>query len=283
MTMRARALGLGGEIAKAAAVGLAGQALAAVVVAVAGGFAVLIWTGGSLPAWVVFLVVVVLVVVAATLLGQQYRSAALADEDSEGLKTELRHSERYSGLVQDALDALQRVISGDVGDGIDRFIEQAVLEPAQRILGEKPAENVRLSVLLPSEADPERWSMRWSAGHTMVGRHKYDQLIAETMARHAYERSESQCWGDIEAQTDFRQNPEASAPTRSLASIPILNRDLVLGVFNAISSEKDAFDDAEQKFLLSLAGIIAVAVSVWGEAGGGVAKRGPTGKPSSLR
>ena len=85
------------------------------------------------------------------------------------------------------------------------------------------------------------------------------------MARHAYERKEPQYWGDVEAQTDFRQNPEASAPTRSLASIPILSGDRVLGVFNAVSAERDAFDDTEQKFLLSLAGIIAVAVSVWSE------------------
>jgi len=237
-SMRERALGLGVEIARAAAVDLAGKALSFAAIAVVGAFAVLVWTGASVPAWVVFLLIVVLIAVAAALLRQQYGSASAAGEESDALKTELRRNEQYSGLVQDALDALQRVISGDVGGKIDHYIEQAVLEPAQRILAEKPADSVRLSVLLPSDSDTERWSMSWSAGHSMVGRQKYHQPIARTMARHAYERRESQYWGDVEAQTDFRQNPEASAPTRSLASIPILNGDHVLGVFNAVSAER---------------------------------------------
>jgi GAF domain-containing protein len=137
------------------------------------------------------------------------------------------------------------------------------LEPAQRILSEKPAEKVRLAVLLPDDDNPDLWSMRWSAGHSMIGKIKFAEPIANTLSRHAFESGEAQYWGDVTEQSEFRQNPQASAPTHSLASIPIREGDAILGVFNAISSEKEAFDDAEQTFLASLAGVLAVAVSVW--------------------
>jgi putative methionine-R-sulfoxide reductase with GAF domain len=105
--------------------------------------------------------------------------------------------------------------------------------------------------------------MPWAAGHSVVGKSKYDQPIAATMARHAYETGVPQYWEDTESQTEFRQNPLASAPTRSMVSIPIRKGDDILGVFDAVSSEEDAFDRTEQRFLVSLAGVIAVAVSVW--------------------
>ncbi len=280
--IKERALGVGGEIAKAAAVGLAGQGLAAVVLLLVGGFAALLLTGAAVPAWVLLVMVVILLAIAALLLGQQYRLATEAAEDAAELKLESSRGEQYSGMVQDALDELQRVISGDVDAEVDRYVEQAVLEPALRILSEKPTERVRLSVLLPATDDRERWSMRWAAGHSLAGREKYDQKISQTMARHAFERGDPQYWGDVEGQADFRQNPAASAPTRSLASIPILEGEEVVGVFNAVSSERDAFDDAEQKFLLSLAGILAVAIGFWRRGGWDRPDRGLTAHPSSL-
>jgi GAF domain-containing protein len=97
----------------------------------------------------------------------------------------------------------------------------------------------------------------------VIGKLKYAEPIKGTLARHAFESGEPQYWPDTSQQTEFQQNPLASAPMCSLASIPIREGDEILGVVNAISSEKDAFDDAEQTFLASLAGVIAVAVSVW--------------------
>lgn len=254
---------VGSDILRAAAVDVAGKALVSIGGTVLVAFGLLIWRGGSIPAWIVLLVVVSLIGLAVALLRQQNGILGFVEEDKEALEKELGRHNEYAGHLQNSLDALQRVISGDVDAGIPYYLEQAVLEPARSILSEKPAENIRLSVLLPADDDPDRWSMRWSAGHSMVGKLKYNERIADTLARHAFERGEPQDWSDTEAQTDFRQNPEASAPTRSLVSIPIAEGDAVLGVFNAVSAERDAFDDAEKKFLASLAGIIAVAVSVW--------------------
>lgn len=256
---------LGSEILRAAAVEVAGKLLLGAGVAMLAAFGLLIWQGGSIPAWLVLMIVAILVAIAVALLRQQTSVFDGVAQDRQALTQELGRHNEYSGHLQNSLDALQRVISGDVDAEIPYFLEQAVLEPARSILSEKPAEKVRLSVLLPDDDDPDRWSMRWSAGHSMVGKLKYDERIADTLARHAFERGEPQDWSDTEAQTDFRQNPQASAPTRSLVSIPIFEGDDVLGVFNAVSSEREAFDDAEKKFLRSLAGIIAVAVSVWRE------------------
>src|SRR5918994_1016432 len=141
---------LGGQILRAAVVDLVGRAVIAVLGALLLAFGLLVWSGGEIPAWVVFLVLLLVLAGAVGLLRRQGRVLAeLA-----------RHSE-YSRHLQNSLDALQRVISGDVDAEIPYFLEQAVLEPALRILTEKPAEKVRLSVLLPADDDPSRWSMRW--------------------------------------------------------------------------------------------------------------------------
>jgi hypothetical protein len=243
---------LGSEIFRAAAVDIIGRALGFIFVTALAVGGLLVWQGGSLPAWVV----VLLVVLGAALMIRQSRNGATLSREVG------RHNE-YSRHLQNSLDALQRVISGDVDAEIPFFLEQAVLEPAQRILSEKPAEKVRLAVLLPDDNSPELWSMRWSAGHSMIGKLKFAEPIATTLSRHAFESGEAQYWANVTEQTEFQQNPLASAPTHSLVSIPIREGDEILGVFNAISSEKEAFDDAEQTFLASLAGVLAVAVSVW--------------------
>lgn len=247
---------LGGEIVRAAAVDMAGRALAAVLLAVLGLMVLLVWQGGSIPAWVALAVVFCITTIALI-------SRRRIARDEAALRKEVGRHNEYSRHLQNSLDALQRVISGDVDAEIPFFLDQAVLEPAQRILSEKPAEKVRLSVLLPDDDNPQLWSMRWSAGHSAIGKLKYAQPIADTLARHAFESGEPQYWPDTAEQTEFRQNPHASAPMHSLVSIPIWEGDEILGVFNAISSEREAFDDAEQTFLASLAGVIAVAVSVW--------------------
>lgn len=247
---------LGGEIFRAAAVDMAGRALTAVLLAALALVALLVWRGGSVPAWIAL--AGVLCVAAIAFIGRQRRA-----KDEAALRREVGRHNEYSRHLQNSLDALQRVISGDVDAEIPFFLDQAVLEPAQRILSEKPAEKVRLSVLLPDDDNSQLWSMRWSAGHSIIGKLKYAKPIAETLARHAFEDGEPQYWPDTTEQTEFQQNPLASAPMHSLVSIPIWEGDEILGVFNAISSEKQAFDDAEQTFLASLAGVIAVAVSVW--------------------
>lgn len=249
---------LGGDVVYAAVVDLTGKALVYLGIVFLAALGLLIWQGGSVPAWLL-LIPIALAALLAVFIVRRLRAKQV---DNDSLIKELGRSGEYSRHLQISLDDLQRVISGDVDVDIPNYLEQGVLEPARRILTEKPAEDVRLSVLLPSAGAPDRWSMPWAAGHSLTGKSKYDQPIADTLARHAYESGAPQSWGDTEGQTEFRQNPLASAPTRSMVSIPIREGDDILGVFDAVSSDKDAFDKTEQTFLASLAGVIAVAVSV---------------------
>ncbi len=172
----------------------------------------------------------------------------------------LERHETYSGHVAQALDALQQVLTDEIDVPLDHYIEAGVLEPARDLITDKPAEHVRLSVLAPRAEDPERWTMVWSAGHTITGKAKYAEKIVDTLARHAFETGEPQKWDDVEEDRSFRQNPKASHPTRALLSFPIRWGERTVGVFNAVSSEPYAFDPAEERYLASLGAVIAVAM-----------------------
>lgn len=210
--------------------------------------------GGHVPAWT-------LIVVIGLFGGLAALGWWLGREG--GLAAALRREVEYSVHLQNGLEQLQLILSGAVQAQIPFFIEQAVLAPALQILAAKPIADPRLSVLRPDPEDETRWTMSWAAGHSMGGRLRYDKPIAETLSRHAFERGEVQYWPDTESQTEFEQNPLASAPTRAMISIPIRRGEQTLGVFNAVSSQSEAFEEADRTFLLSLAGVIAVAVGVW--------------------
>ena len=61
----------------------------------------------------------------------------------------------------------------------------------------------------------------------------------------------------------FEPNPVASAPTRSMLSLPLRLGDDVVGVFNVIAAQPDAFDPAEERYVASLGGAINIAVGYW--------------------
>jgi GAF domain-containing protein len=262
-TPPARTRTLGRDILRAAGIDLAGRALVYVGGALLALLAFLVVRGGSVPAW--SLVAAVVVVAAFGALARRRISGLLSDSeaDAASLEDELAHHTEYSRHLENSLDTLQRVVSGDIEAKIPYYIEQAVLAPARDILTAKPAEHVRLSVLLPDQNDDSLWSMPWAAGHSLAGQLKYNEPIRDTLSRHALETGAPQYWPDVQTQTDFQPNPLASAPIRAMVSVPIFWGDETVGVFNAVSAEPDAFDEAEQTFLRSLGGVIAVAVSVW--------------------
>jgi hypothetical protein len=235
-------------------------------------FALSIRYGGAVSTWVVALLFV------AALLGGR----ALGRRPIRGLRRELvetnaewsdlhaeasnfaaaleRH-ETYSGHVAQTLDALQRIVAGDIDIAIPHYIEAGILEPARDLITDKQAVHVRLSVLLPRD-DGERWSMSFAAGHSITGKAKYEQRIVDTRSRHAYETGRAQHWPDVMSDSGFRQNPRASHETRAMLSLPVRRGDQTVGVFNVVSSEPFAFDPAEETYIASLGAVISVAVGV---------------------
>lgn len=273
----------GEDVAYGLAVDVGKKAVGFVGVSVLGLLALLIWAGGSVPAWVLVPVVILSVLLPASLLrrigsselagarnevarvrGDLEEAEALAEVFAEALE---RH-ETYSNHVSEALDVLQRIVSHDIDVGIASFIETGVLEPARDVIEDKPVEHVRLSVLLPRDDEPDRWCMPFAAGHSLPGKAKYRVPISESLSRHAYETGDSQRWEDVAEDSGFRQNPEASYDTRSMISLPLRWGDRIVGVFNVISSEAYAFDPAEETYIEALGGVIAVAVGV--QAAGGL-------------
>jgi len=173
----------------------------------------------------------------------------------------LERHETYSGHLAQALDGLQRVVAGDIPVDIADYIGVGILEPARDLITDKPADDVRLSVLLPRQ-DGEHWSMPWAAGHSLEGRTKYKERIVDTLSRHAYERGQIQRWPDVASDSGFRQNPYASRPIRTMLSLPVRSGAQTVGVFNVVSSAPEAFDPAEELYITSLGALISLAVGV---------------------
>lgn len=238
------------DVARSVAIDLTKAGVYFVGGTVLAAFALVVWQGGSVPAWTLLLV---MLLACAVVLRRYARTRRY--------ETTLERQGEYSRHVEAALDALQQILSGELDVVIPRYVETGVLATARDLVTDKPAEDVRLSVLFP-RPDGERWWMPWSVGHSVIGAAKYEERIVDTVSRHAYERSELQHWLDTRADRGFRQNPMATSETRSLISVPIKRAERTVGVLNVVSSEPNAFDRTEETYLASLGAVISVAVGL---------------------
>jgi hypothetical protein len=268
----ARVKHFGADVFRAATVDVVARALTALLLLGAAGLGLLVWNGGSVPAWAAVLVVVLVLAVAV---GLGVRAGRLArrvgeleeltadyedlDDAADRYGWAIDRYELYTDHIADVLERLQRVLSNELqGVTIPDYIERGIISPARDVL-QGPHEEIRISVLLP---DGDRWRMVWSAGHSLDGQRSYNQRIADTLSRVAYEEDEAQYWPDVTKDDRFRPSPQATRPFHSMLSQPIRNGADAVGVLNVISTKIDAFDAAEQRYLTSLASVIGVAVSV---------------------
>jgi hypothetical protein len=252
-----------GDVVESAIVGLVGDLLKWAGVAALAAIGLLIWQGGSVPAWLAVAVVLVTLLLAALARRPLWRQTAELHGVATFLDYALARHENYTSHVAEVLNNLQRVIAGDLGVSMAEYIERGILEPAREYLMSEPSENVRLAILTPSAEDDTKWKMVLAAGHSLPGREKYHEPIARTMSRYAYETGQPQSWNDVTIERGFSPTPMATRPFCSMISLPILSGDDVLGVFNVISAEASAFDPAEERYIASLGGAINVAVGLW--------------------
>lgn len=215
------------------------------------GFSAGVWLavrGGSLPLWIAILVVFVVLL---------FAGRRIAD-----LNYALTRHNAYTRHVAEVLDYLQRVLAGDLAVPMREYIERGVLDPARAYLTEDPAEEIRLSILTPDPNDETRWRIALAAGHSVDGRANYNEPIAATMSRFAFETGQVQKWDDAQADRYFIKTPAAKRPVRTMISAPVRRGQRVVGVLNVISSHPFVFDPAEERYIASIAGAINVAVSV---------------------
>jgi GAF domain-containing protein len=260
------------EVLHAATVDIVSKALSAALLAGLAVLGLLVWKGGSVPAWLFAVALVLLVATSVVARSQRHRvrelvrveeHAAALEDVAELLADALERHDEYTRHVAVVLDNLQRVVAGALGVDLREYIERGILEPARDLLTQAPGESIRLSVLVPETPARERWRMIWSAGHSLAGREGYNQPIARTLSRYAFETGQPQRYDDVLEERDFEQHPAASAPTRSMLSLPVRVGDEVVGVFNVISDRPYAFDPAEERYVASLGGAINVAVGYW--------------------
>lgn len=260
----AEAKAFGTDVIRAATVDVVARAMTFMLLSGAVGLGLLVWQGGSVPAWLAVTAVVV-VLAAAIAWGVRVgrRSTREAVELGDALGSAhwaIQRYEVYTDHVADVLNRLQRVLNGELeGVSIPDYIQRGIIEPARDVM-QGPHEDIRLSVLLPVG---DRWRMAWSAGHSLDGQRMYNERIVDTLSREPYESGEPMYWSDVTADDRFRGNPQASRPFCSMLSGPIRNGNEVIGVLNVISSVKGAFDPAEQRYVASLGSVIGVAVSVF--------------------
>lgn len=258
------------DVLRAAMVDIVSKALSLFVLTFAAAAILLVVRGGSIPAWIGVLEVGLIAFLVMLTRRRGQRSAeleglerGLADlrEEVEIFGYALDRHQIYSDHVAQVLDHLQRVVSGDIDTPIPDYIQRGILEPARDVLNlEDLGQEARLSVLLP---DDDNFVMAWAAGHGFDSQEKYRVPRSKTLARIALETGQLQAWDDATQDDRFEANPHARRPLHAMVSVPLLGGDSVIGVFNAIASKPAVFDPAERSYLLSLGGVLSVAVNVW--------------------
>jgi GAF domain len=218
--------------------------------------------GWEIPAWTLVLVMLVGV-------GLLYITKRVAGREANELRPRLDAAEdkldrhdSYGTNICSIMDNFQRVLAGDIpGVTVSEFIERGILTAGRDVMQENGhAADLRMSVLLASDGF---FTMGWASGHNIQSQKKYRQPIAKTVSKIAFEKKVMQVWSDVTVEErSFEQNPHATRTFKSLVSIPILIGDRVVGVFNVVTEEADAFNVADVNYLTSLGAVIQTAVGV---------------------
>jgi GAF domain-containing protein len=214
----------------------------------------------TLRTWWLALLVGIPVLAAVVLGVTAARSRRVVPE----LQGQLALTAYYSRHVYDALETLQKVLTGTIpGVTADTLIDQGILQPARDFLMQRPNEDVRLSILV---TDGQDFVMPFSAGHSLESAQRFRLPIAASFSRSAYETGRIQWSGDLENDDRFTPHPRAR-PERayhSIISVPVRSGDHTVGVFNVLSTLKDAFAPADFLYVWVLGAIIDV---LWAGAG----------------
>jgi GAF domain-containing protein len=210
-------------------------------------------SAATVPAWVFVAAIGIMLVGAIVPIRRQSASANLAWH-AVGM-----HEQCLQHLAQ-TLDTLQHVLT-DVVDGADisDYIDHGILAPAKDMLTHHPADEVRLSILVP---EGERFRMRFSAGHSLVSARKFSVPIKDSISRVAFDAGEAMTWHDVHEDDCYTEHPKATRQTRAMISVPLTRGEEVTGVFNAISDRPHGFNPADRLYIECLGSVIDVAIAI---------------------
>jgi hypothetical protein len=246
--------------------------------------ALLVWKGGTVPAWIAAVLLVAALGLAGFAYSQMRRlkgTVATKDErigeleplaealpelqaDLERLAGGLERHDVYGNHIAKMLDQLQRVVARELDVPIPQYVERGILQPARDLLIADAGGDVRLSILLPRvKPDEDRWRMVLSAGHSVTGGSKYDARIVDTLSRLPFETGEIYWSEDVVFDDRFEANPHATRETHAMISLPLRQGDRCFGVLNVVSSLPGVFDIVERRYLESLTSVVSVALGVF--------------------
>jgi hypothetical protein len=178
-------------------------------------------------------------------------------------------AERYAEHVSDALDTLEKILTGRLSAvALGDFVNEGLLEPAHALLmqtGDRG--DVRFSILKPDE-DEKEFKMPVAHGHDMDSRRRFGLKIPGSFAGLAYSSGEVKWSNNLEDDNRFEPHPHAR-PGRaynSIVSVPLRHAGEVVGVLVAIAVEKEAFSPVDRIYIRTLGSVHDVAWSVVQEA-----------------
>jgi GAF domain len=241
------------------AVGIVGGTIATIVIFI---------RGHKVGAWVPIVVAVplVLVIGLAYVLGRREPSAVETTTDEptareSELEQAVRTAEYEKRLLWDVLESIQQAIASEENWQLNELVERGVLGPARGFLTREREEDVRLSVLVPRDDDPNCFRMRWAEGHRPESVKHYNREIDKTMAGLAYRRGEFVESSDVREDDRFEPNPKESRPFRSLVSMPLRIDEKIVGAFTVVSTRPSAFGPTDVAFIKLIGAVLDVLVA----------------------
>lgn len=212
----------------------------------------------EVPVWVLLLGAAVSAL-GLLLLMRRVRALPASDE-TEHLANLVELGEYYAIHLYDTLESLQKVLRGTIPNVTPAsFIENGVLQPAREFLMQRPGEDVRLSVLIPSGTE---WRMVFAAGYRLESKQRFRMSIDASFSRHALQSGEIQWSLDLPNDPRFIPHPQASRTYYSLISTPVRSGDEVVGVLNVDSTEEAAFSQPDFIYVRLLGAIVSVVWSL---------------------
>jgi predicted nucleic acid-binding protein len=172
-----------------------------------------------------------------------------------------RYLEAQKELVYNALESIQQEFAIDDDWELKELVERGVLGPVRGLLMRARFEDVRLAVLVPTDDNPDEWTMRWTAGHSPEGVRNFRRNIDLMIAGRAYREGELVVCQDVLGDPLFVPNPRARREFRSLVAMPVQVNEQIVGVLSVISTEPNAFVDTDISFIRIVAGLIDVLLS----------------------
>jgi hypothetical protein len=189
--------------------------------------------------------------------------AAVRAEERRLREEREQTAERYAEHLSDALDTLERILSGTIPSvQLRDFIREGLLEPARALLlspGHRG--DVRLSVL---ERDGDEFKMAVSHGHDMGSSRRFRLKIAGSFAGLAYASGEVKWSNDLEDDNRFEPHPRArpGREYRSMVAVPLKHEGEVFAVLVVVGVEKEAFSAPDRIYVRSLGSVCDVAWAV---------------------